>query len=160
MSGVANGTRTHDNQNHNLGLYQLSYSHRKSEIIASPGAGLPFCSRYSFGHGCHDLDLQTFFELIHIRLALRLSPQSLKLLAALLGLSSLRFTRQHLVHTHHRVTLISQIDTCQLRQLGGIDTQCSHHHRLRDTRALLPGHHFDRTQLGLFGGFFFASACE
>ena len=22
------GTRTHDNQNHNLGLYQLSYSHR------------------------------------------------------------------------------------------------------------------------------------
>jgi integrase len=26
--GVANGTRTHDNQNHNLGLYQLSYSHR------------------------------------------------------------------------------------------------------------------------------------
>ena len=29
--GVADGTRTHDNQNHNLGLYQLSYSHRSSE---------------------------------------------------------------------------------------------------------------------------------
>ena len=28
--GVANGTRTHDNQNHNLGLYQLSYSHHRS----------------------------------------------------------------------------------------------------------------------------------
>jgi hypothetical protein len=28
--GVANGTRTHDNQNHNLGLYQLSYSHRRA----------------------------------------------------------------------------------------------------------------------------------
>ena len=26
--GVADGTRTHDDQNHNLGLYQLSYSHR------------------------------------------------------------------------------------------------------------------------------------
>ena len=26
--GVADGARTRDNQNHNLGLYQLSYSHR------------------------------------------------------------------------------------------------------------------------------------
>ena len=26
-SGVADGTRTHDDQNHNLGLYQLSYGH-------------------------------------------------------------------------------------------------------------------------------------
>ena len=25
--GVTDGTRTHDNQNHNLGLYQLSYGH-------------------------------------------------------------------------------------------------------------------------------------
>ena len=29
LDGVADGTRTHDNQNHNLGLYQLSYSHRR-----------------------------------------------------------------------------------------------------------------------------------
>ncbi len=29
LGGVADGTRTHDDQNHNLGLYQLSYSHRK-----------------------------------------------------------------------------------------------------------------------------------
>ena len=28
FGGVADGTRTHDDQNHNLGLYQLSYSHR------------------------------------------------------------------------------------------------------------------------------------
>ena len=27
-TGVADGTRTHDNRNHNPGLYQLSYSHR------------------------------------------------------------------------------------------------------------------------------------
>jgi len=27
MNGVADGTRTHDNRNHNPGLYQLSYSH-------------------------------------------------------------------------------------------------------------------------------------
>ena len=27
--GVADGTRTHDNRNHNPGLYQLSYSHRR-----------------------------------------------------------------------------------------------------------------------------------
>lgn len=26
--GVADGTRTHDDRNHNPGLYQLSYSHR------------------------------------------------------------------------------------------------------------------------------------
>ena len=30
--GVADGARTHDNRNHNPGLYQLSYSHRQ-EII-------------------------------------------------------------------------------------------------------------------------------
>ena len=34
IGGVTDGTRTHDNQNHNLGLYQLSYSHRKLSIIA------------------------------------------------------------------------------------------------------------------------------
>jgi hypothetical protein len=34
LNGVADGTRTHDDQNHNLGLYQLSYSHRKRSIIA------------------------------------------------------------------------------------------------------------------------------
>ena len=27
FSGVADGARTHDNRNHNPGLYQLSYSH-------------------------------------------------------------------------------------------------------------------------------------
>ena len=27
LGGVADGTRTHDNRNHNPGLYQLSYSH-------------------------------------------------------------------------------------------------------------------------------------
>ena len=34
FSGVADGARTHDNRNHNPGLYQLSYSHRKNKIIA------------------------------------------------------------------------------------------------------------------------------
>ncbi len=29
--GVADGARTHDNQNHNLGLYQLSYSHHRKD---------------------------------------------------------------------------------------------------------------------------------
>ena len=33
--GVADGARTHDNRNHNPGLYQLSYSHRRQfQIIA------------------------------------------------------------------------------------------------------------------------------
>ena len=27
ISGVEDGARTHDNRNHNPGLYQLSYSH-------------------------------------------------------------------------------------------------------------------------------------
>ncbi len=30
--GVADGARTHDNRNHNPGLYQLSYSHRRGEL--------------------------------------------------------------------------------------------------------------------------------
>src|SRR5439155_15944989 len=30
QSGVADGIRTHDNRNHNPGLYQLSYGHRRS----------------------------------------------------------------------------------------------------------------------------------
>ena len=30
MNGVADGIRTHDNRNHNPGLYQLSYSHRRA----------------------------------------------------------------------------------------------------------------------------------
>ena len=34
LFGVADGARTHDNRNHNPGLYQLSYSHRRFEIIA------------------------------------------------------------------------------------------------------------------------------
>ena len=32
--GVGNGTRTHDNRNHNPGLYQLSYSHH--QILVRP----------------------------------------------------------------------------------------------------------------------------
>ena len=31
LLGVADGTRTHDNRNHNPGLYQLSYSHRRAK---------------------------------------------------------------------------------------------------------------------------------
>src|SRR5471030_1555476 len=41
--GVADGARTHDNRNHNPGLYQLSYSHhcRTSYCLSSsPGTGL------------------------------------------------------------------------------------------------------------------------
>ena len=33
--GVADGTRTHDDRNHNPGLYQLSYSHRRTTIIVT-----------------------------------------------------------------------------------------------------------------------------
>jgi hypothetical protein len=32
--GVADGTRTHDNRNHNPGLYQLSYSHHCLQNVA------------------------------------------------------------------------------------------------------------------------------
>ena len=32
--GVADGTRTHDNRNHNPGLYQLSYSHHRKNFPA------------------------------------------------------------------------------------------------------------------------------
>ncbi len=30
LSGVTDGARTHDNRNHNPGLYQLSYSHHRN----------------------------------------------------------------------------------------------------------------------------------
>ena len=52
LNGVADGTRTHDNQDHNLGLYQLSYSHRlELRIIAMilGGATMPFRSGSSCG---------------------------------------------------------------------------------------------------------------
>ena len=32
LFGVADGARTHDNRNHNPGLYQLSYSHRRLKL--------------------------------------------------------------------------------------------------------------------------------
>jgi len=41
LNGVADGARTHDNRNHNPGLYQLSYSHRKVGIIAQTIFNLP-----------------------------------------------------------------------------------------------------------------------
>ncbi len=50
MGGVADGTRTHDNQNHNLGLYQLSYSHRRATKYSAPEA-LSTCYR-SARAGC------------------------------------------------------------------------------------------------------------
>lgn len=37
-TGVADGARTHDNRNHNPGLYQLSYSHREAQIIGARSA--------------------------------------------------------------------------------------------------------------------------
>ena len=37
--GVADGTRTHDDQNHNLGLYQLSYSHQSAAHYTALGQG-------------------------------------------------------------------------------------------------------------------------
>ncbi len=42
--GVADGTRTHDDRNHNPGLYQLSYSHRRkpSSIARNQGAEAAF----------------------------------------------------------------------------------------------------------------------
>ena len=36
LFGVADGTRTHDDQNHNLGLYQLSYSHQRLKETRKP----------------------------------------------------------------------------------------------------------------------------
>ncbi|CRH27575.1 hypothetical protein BN1184_AA_01700 [Pantoea ananatis] len=42
-SGVANGTRTHDNWNHNPGLYQLSYSHHCTECCKSNPQHLNLC---------------------------------------------------------------------------------------------------------------------
>ena len=34
---MGDGTRTHDNRNHNPGLYQLSYTHQKLRILGLPG---------------------------------------------------------------------------------------------------------------------------
>ena len=37
ICGVADGARTHDNRNHNPGLYQLSYSHRGFKLYPELG---------------------------------------------------------------------------------------------------------------------------
>ena len=39
--GVADGVRTHDNWNHNPGLYQLSYSHHVLELKSKPPMARP-----------------------------------------------------------------------------------------------------------------------
>ena len=36
-AGVADGTRTRDNRNHNPGLYQLSYSHHSKKLACPTG---------------------------------------------------------------------------------------------------------------------------
>ena len=37
LIGVADGTRTHDDRNHNPGLYQLSYSHLRDRDYSGAG---------------------------------------------------------------------------------------------------------------------------
>src|SRR6267378_6344565 len=43
--GVADGILTHDNRNHNPGLYQLSYGHRRGRIIAQGAQSFDRTSR-------------------------------------------------------------------------------------------------------------------
>ena len=45
IGGVADGARTHDNRNHNPGLYQLSYSHRRADDYSGPDRAAGFTSR-------------------------------------------------------------------------------------------------------------------
>ena len=45
INGVADGTRTHDNRNHNPGLYQLSYSHHWSRQAGTSLADSRYFSR-------------------------------------------------------------------------------------------------------------------
>ena len=49
--GVADGARTHDNRNHNPGLYQLSYSHREAKIITRSSGQIPALGRFMKLHG-------------------------------------------------------------------------------------------------------------
>jgi hypothetical protein len=43
VDGVTDGTRTHDNQNHNLGLYQLSYGHHEPNTHCTSTAAKARC---------------------------------------------------------------------------------------------------------------------
>ncbi len=43
VDGVTDGTRTHDNQNHNLGLYQLSYGHHEPNTHCTSTAAKAHC---------------------------------------------------------------------------------------------------------------------
>lgn len=45
--GVADGARTHDNRNHNPGLYQLSYSHRSLELYLDFSAHLEIAAFFT-----------------------------------------------------------------------------------------------------------------
>ena len=59
-NGVANGARTHDNWNHNPGLYQLSYSHHCG-VTNWMGIGWPVHSRrfFDLGSACTTQPLNT-----------------------------------------------------------------------------------------------------
>src|SRR5690606_31743366 len=49
--GVADGARTHDNRNHNPGLYQLSYSHHWCKSRAAPAKKKDYSSNLACPEG-------------------------------------------------------------------------------------------------------------
>ena len=77
LGGVADGARTHDNRNHNPGLYQLSYSHRMTELYLRPslrrGSGAISCGA-NCGPGRSNSRLETFLEQAVVRLILCCRP--------------------------------------------------------------------------------------
>ena len=90
LTGVADGARTHDNRNHNPGLYQLSYSHRTLRLYPLlPGFLSLLQSRRSQicqragGLRCAHFNLEPFLEHGIVGLALGTSPP-LRILAAVL----------------------------------------------------------------------------
>jgi hypothetical protein len=83
--GVADGTRTHDDRNHNPGLYQLSYSHHRGrEYIECAIAGRVTAGRgrLSVDRGCRTagglddlIDTQARLECSVVGLALGICPR-------------------------------------------------------------------------------------
>ena len=113
---MADGTRTHDDQNHNPGLYQLSYSHRRERRIIASAAPASRArarvqrarprARARRGATASIVDLEARLQRVVVGLRLGVGPGLRVLAPARFAGSAATGSRpQHLGDPHDRVAL-------------------------------------------------------